>query len=43
MKIRDSFGENIDKFIRQFAEVFKNVEMSNDLMEFRGEDKRLHK
>ena len=41
MNIREKFNENIDKFIIQFATVFKNVEMSNDLMEFRGEDKRL--
>ena len=43
MRIREKFIENTDKFILQFATVFKNVEMSNDLMEFRGEDKRLLK
>lgn len=43
MKIRERFNENIDRFIYQFATVFKNVEMSNELMEFRGEDKRLLK
>jgi hypothetical protein len=43
MDIRDKFNQSIDKFIIQFGTVFKNVEMSNDLMEFRGEDKRLQK
>jgi len=41
MKIRSSFIEDIDKFIYSFGAVFKNVENSPDLYEFKGEDKKL--
>lgn len=42
MEIRTQFNENIEKFIELFSEKFKDVEMSTDLLEFRGEDKKLH-
>jgi len=41
MRVKERFNENIDKFIYQFGTIFKDVEMSNDLKQFRGEDKRL--
>lgn len=41
MKIRTKFNDLIDKFIYQFGTVFKNVEMSNELLEFKGEDKKM--
>ena len=41
MKVRETFIQDIDKFIYQFGAVFKNVENSPNLYEFRGEDKRL--
>ena len=41
MKIRQRFIEGIDKFIYQFGSVFKNVENSPALYEFKGEDKKL--
>mmetsp|Transcript_6459 Transcript_6459/g.10408 ORF Transcript_6459/g.10408 Transcript_6459/m.10408 type:complete len:244 (+) Transcript_6459:573-1304(+) len=43
MRIKEGFNDSIDLFIRQFSDVFKNVEMSTDLLEFRGEDKRMLK
>jgi len=43
MRIKESFNERVDTFIRSFSEVFKNVEMSTDLLEYRGEDKRMVK
>ncbi len=41
MNIRTKFNDLIDKFIYQFGTVFKNVEMSNELLEFKGEDKKM--
>lgn len=41
MRVRERFNENVDKFIYTFGQLFKDVEMSNDLKDFRGEDKRL--
>lgn len=41
MRIRVDFNKNIDNFIALFGEKFKDVEMSTDLLEFRGEDKKL--
>jgi hypothetical protein len=43
MKIRAHFIEGIDKFIYSFGSVFKNIENSPNLYEFRGEDKKLQK
>ena len=42
MEIRTQFNHNIEKFIELFGEKFKDVEMSSDLLEFRGEDKKLN-
>ena len=42
MRVRDRFNENIDKFIYQFSSMFKDVEQSKDLQNFKLEDKRLH-
>lgn len=41
MRLRVEFNRNIDNFIELFSEKFKDVEMSTDLLEFRGEDKKL--
>jgi len=41
MRVRERFNDQIDKFVYQFSTIFKDVEMSNDLKEFKGEDKRL--
>ena len=41
MKIKERFNESIDKFIYEFGKVFKNVEQSNELIKFKGEDRRL--
>lgn len=41
MKVRQEFLENIDKFIELFGDKFKDVEMSQELLEFRGEDRKL--
>jgi hypothetical protein len=41
MEIKTEFNKNIDNFINLFGEKFKDVEMSPDLLEFRGEDKKL--
>jgi hypothetical protein len=41
MNIKTEFNKNIDNFIHLFGEKFKDVEMSPDLLEFRGEDKKL--
>lgn len=41
MRIRERFIENIDQFIYQFGTIFKDVEKSKDLREFKGEDKKL--
>lgn len=41
MNIKTEFNKNIDNFINLFGEKFKDVEMSPDLLEFRGEDKKL--
>lgn len=41
MNIKTEFNRNIDNFIQLFGEKFKDVEMSPDLLEFRGEDKKL--
>lgn len=41
MRIRAKFIEQIDKFIFQFGTVFKNVELSTELLEFQGEDKKM--
>lgn len=41
MKIKERFNASIDKFIYEFGKVFKNVEQSKDLRDFKGEDNRL--
>ena len=41
MKIKERFNESIDKFIYEFSKVFKNVEQSNELVKYKGEDRRL--
>lgn len=41
MKIRARFNEQIDQFIDKFSKAFKNIESSNELIEYQGEDKRL--
>jgi len=41
MSIRVNFNDQIDKFIEKFAKAFKNIESSNELIEYQGEDKRL--
>lgn len=41
MRIRTKYIDLIDKFIYQFGVSFKNVETSDEMMEFRGEDKKL--
>ena len=41
MRIRTKFIDQIDNFIKQFGEVFKNVEVSTELLEFKGEDKKM--
>ena len=41
MKIRDRFNSHIDNFIYQFGTHFKDIEKSNDLKAFKGEDKKL--
>ena len=41
MRIRSKFIDQIDKFIYQFGNVFKNVELSTELLEFKGEDKKM--
>lgn len=41
MEIRDQFNKYIEQFIELFGEKFKDVEFSKDLLEFRGEDKKL--
>ena len=41
MEIRDQFNKYIDQFIELFGDKFKDVEHSSDLLEFRGEDKKL--
>ena len=41
MRIRSKFVEQIDQFINKFGTVFKNVEVSTELLEFKGEDKKM--
>jgi hypothetical protein len=41
MRIRSKFVQEIDQFIYQFGTVFKNVEVSTELLEFKGEDKKM--
>jgi hypothetical protein len=41
MRIRTKFIDQIDKFIKSFGDVFKNVEVSTELLEFKGEDKKM--
>ena len=41
MRIRTKFIDQIDNFIKQFGDVFKNVEVSTELLEFKGEDKKM--
>lgn len=41
MRIRTKFIDQIDAFIYQFGNVFKNVEMSTELLEFKGEDSKM--
>jgi hypothetical protein len=41
MRIRSKFIDQIDNFIKQFGDVFKNVEVSTELLEFKGEDKKM--
>ena len=41
MRIRSKFIDQIDAFIYQFGNVFKNVEMSSELLEFKGEDNKM--
>lgn len=41
MRIRSKFIDQIDAFIQQFGNVFKNVEMSTELLEFKGEDNKM--
>ena len=43
MRIRQTFNDHVDKFIYQFGSVFRNVEKSEGLREFQGEDKKLMK
>lgn len=42
MEIRDQFNKYIEQFIELFGDKFKDVEHSSDLLEFRGEDKKMH-
>jgi hypothetical protein len=41
MNIKTEFNKNINNFINLFGKKFKDVEMSPDLLEFRGEHKKL--
>lgn len=41
MRIRSKFIDQIDGFIFQFGNVFKNVELSTELLEFKGEDNKM--
>ena len=41
MNIKTEFNKNIENFINLFGKKFKDVEMSPDLLEFRGEHKKL--
>lgn len=41
MRIRSKFIDQIDAFIYQFGNVFKNVELSTELLEFKGEDNKI--
>jgi uncharacterized lipoprotein YehR (DUF1307 family) len=34
MSIRVNFNDQIDKFIEKFAKAFKNIESSNELIEY---------
>jgi hypothetical protein len=41
MRLKHRLNENMDKFIYEFATLFKDVELSNDLKPFKGEDKKI--
>lgn len=42
MRIKTRFNDNIDKFINEFASLFRDVDQSNDIRPLQGEDKRIH-